>query len=324
MNADRVRVEVEGRRLTLSNLDKVLYPATGFTKGEVLDYYSRVAPVLLPHLAGRPLTRKRYPNGVDDEFFFEKNRPAYTPSWVRTARLPTPGSSMGRETIEFVLVDDLPTLVWCANLAALELHVPMWRVRDGTPAGGPGEGHGEGHGRRGEDLGDALDADLMVFDLDPGAPATIVECCRVACLLRDELADEGLRAWAKTSGQSGMQLYVPLRETPSTRTSDYAKSLAQRLQRGHPDLVVSRMTKSLRAGKVFIDWSQNNAAKTTVAAYSLRARPEPTVSTPLRWDEVESCRTAEELRFTAGAVISRIARHGDLFAPLLEHRQRLP
>lgn len=301
MNADRVRVGVEGRQLTLSNLDKVLYPEVGFTKGEVLDYYTRVASALLPHVAGRPVTLKRYPNGVDEQFFFEKNRPTHTPPWVRTARLPSPGSSMGRETIDYVIVDDLPTLVWCANLAALELHVPMWRVRD-----------------------EAEDADLMVFDLDPGKPATIVECCRVACLLRDELGSDGLRAWAKTSGQSGMQLYVPLRETASDRTSSYAKSMAQRLERVHPDLVVSRMTKALRRGKVFIDWSQNNAAKTTVAAYSLRAQPEPTVSTPLRWDEVESCRTADRMRFTADEVRARVERYGDLFAPLLEHRQNLP
>lgn len=299
----RVRVDVEGRQLTLSNLDKVLYPESGFTKGEVLDYYTRVAPALLPHVAGRPMTLKRYPDGVGGEFFFEKNRPSHAPTWVRTARLPSPGSTMGRETINYVVVDDLPTLVWCANLASIELHVPMWRVPPQA-------------GERG-------DADLLVFDLDPGAPATIVECCRVACLLRDELAAEGLQACAKTSGQTGMQLYVPLADTPARRTSEYAKGLAERLERAHPEIVVSRMTKSLRPGKVFIDWSQNNATKTTVAAYSLRARAEPTVSTPVSWDEVESCRDAEQLRFTTDAVISRVARLGDLFAPLLENRQRL-
>ena len=307
-DSQKVRVDVEGRRLTLSNLDKVLYPEVGFTKGEVLDYYTRVAAALLPHVAGRPMTLKRYPNGVSSGFFFEKNRPSHTPAWVRTAKLPSPGSTMGRETIDYVVVEDLPTLVWCANLAAIELHVPMWRVREEP-----------------EEPVESEDADLLVFDLDPGAPATIVECCRVACLLRDELAADGLRAWAKTSGQSGMQLYAPLRPTPSTQTSSYARELAQRLERAHPGLVVSRMAKKLRPGKVFIDWSQNNSAKTTVAAYSLRARPEPTVSTPVGWDEVESCTAAEQMRFTAGAVLSRVARHGDLFAPLLDDdRQHLP
>lgn len=304
--SDSQPVRVEGRTLKLSNLAKVLYPETGFTKGEVIDYYSRIAPVLLPHLAGRPLTRKRYPDGVDAEPFFEKNAPVHTPGWVRTEELPSPGSSMGRETLRYVVVDDLPTLVWCANLAALELHVPQWRV---GPRGG------------------AHDADLLVFDLDPGAPADIVACCEVASLLRQALADDGLDAWPKTSGRKGMQLYVPVRETPSARTSAYAKSLAERLERARKDLVVSRMDKSLRRGKVFIDWSQNNAAKTTIAPYSLRAAPTPTVSAPVGWDEVEGCRSPADLRFESDEVLARVDRDGDLFAPLRErsaHARSVP
>ncbi|MQA87763.1 MAG: ATP-dependent DNA ligase [Streptosporangiales bacterium] len=326
MSDAKVRVQVEGRQLTLSNLEKVLYPEVGFTKGEVLDYYTRIAAVLLPHLAGRPVTLKRYPDGVSGGFFFEKNRPSHTPAWVRTARLPSPGSTMQRETIEYVLVEDLPTLVWCANLAALELHVPMWRVdlnAGGTKAAAAHRERREGRGREAR-REDHREADLMVFDLDPGAPATIVECCRVACLLRDELSADGLRAWAKTSGQKGLQVYVPLRKTLSTQTSAYAKEVAQRLERGHAKLVVSRMAKALRPGKVLVDWSQNNAAKTTVAVYSLRAQPTPTVSAPLTWEEVESCRRSEQMRFTSDMVLRRVARHGDLLAPLLEERQRLP
>ena len=303
MSRDRVRVRVDSRELTLSNLDKVLYPATGFTKGQVLDYYTRVAPVLLPHLHGRPFTFKRYPDGVDAEFFFEKNAPRHAPSWVQRVRLPTPGSTKNRDTINFVLVDDLPTLVWVANLATLEMHVPMWRVSSS---------------------GDPQDADLMVFDLDPGPPATIIECARVALLLRSELGEDGLESWAKTSGNKGMQLYVPVAPTPSEQTSAYAKELAQRLERAHPDLVVSRMAKALRRGKVFVDWSQNNAAKTTVAVYSLRARAEPTVSTPVTWDEVAQCRRERDLRYPAEEVLGRVDTMGDLLAPLLSERQPLP
>ncbi|MBO0829212.1 MAG: non-homologous end-joining DNA ligase [Streptosporangiales bacterium] len=295
-----VLVEVEGQRMKLSNLDKVLYPESGFTKAEVIDYYTRIAPVVLPHLRDRPATRKRYPDGVDAEPFFEKNAPSHTPAWVRTEQLPTPGSTLGRDTANFVVVDDLPTLVWCANLAALELHIPQWRV---TPDGGRG------------------DADLVVFDLDPGPPATVVECCRVALWLRDALAGDGLEAWPKTSGRKGMQLYVPVRDTPAERTSAYAKRLAEKLERAHAELVVSRMAKKLRGGKVFIDWSQNNAAKTTVAPYSLRAAPEPTVSTPIAWDEVEACREVSDLRFLAGDVLARADEDGDLFEPLLASRR---
>lgn len=299
----RVRVKVADRELTLSNLDKVMYPAAGFTKGEVVDYYTRVAPVLLPHVRNRPLTVKRYPDGVGGPFFFEKNAPAHTPCWVRTVRLDSPGSTKNRETIDYVVVDDLPTLVWLANLAALELHVPQWTV---GPRGGA-------HG-----------CDLVVFDLDPGAPATIVECCRVACLLRELLDADGMSSFPKTSGRKGVQLYVPVVETPGERTSAYAKSLARRLERDHPDLVVSRMAKKLRPGRVLVDWSQNNPAKTTVAPYSLRATERPTVSTPLEWPEVEACDDPGALRFEAGEVLDRVARRGDLFAPVRGTRGRLP
>jgi len=299
----KVRVEVEGRELTLSNLDKVLYPEVGFTKGQVLDYYTRIAPVLLPHLRNRPLTLKRYPDGVDGKFFFEKNAPRHAPGWVPTVTIATPGSTKNRDSINFAVVCDLPTLLWAANLATLELHVPMWTV-------GP---RGAVHG-----------ADLLVFDLDPGAPATIVECCQVATLLRDALGADGLQAWPKTSGSKGMQLYVPLRETGAERTWAYSRELAQRLERDHPDLVVSKMTKALRPGKILVDWSQNSAAKTTVAVYSLRARPHPTVSTPISWDEVQSCSDPADLVFTSDDVLERVAEYGDLFAPLCGTRQQLP
>ncbi len=301
-----VPVTVEGRRLRLSNLDKVLYPEAGFTKGEVIDYYTRVAPVLLPHLAGRALTVKRYPNGVEGAFFFEKNAPRGTPDWVRTARLPAPGSTMGRDEIDYVVVEELATLVWLANLAALELHTPQWRV-------GP--------------RGAVKDADQLVLDLDPGPPATVVECCQVALLLRELLVADGLTPVAKTSGSKGLQVYAAVQETPAERTSAYARRLAQRLEAERGDLVVSRMTKSLRPGKVLVDWSQNNAAKTTVSLYSLRARPLPTVSAPVGWDEVaEAAERRARLVFTADEVLARVDDQGDLFAPLLAagKRARLP
>ncbi|GAA1559397.1 non-homologous end-joining DNA ligase [Dactylosporangium maewongense] len=263
---DKVRVEVEGRHLDLTNLDKVLYPQVGYTKGEIIDYYTRIAPVLLPHLAGRPLTRIRYPNGVDGISFFEKNAPAGTPDWVRTVRLPVPGSSRGRETIDFIVVEELATLVWLANLAALELHTPQWRVAaDGSP----------------------LNPDLLVIDLDPGPPATLADCYEVALLVRDRLAADGLEPAAKTSGRKGMQLTAELSgEETADEISAYVKDVAEELARLRPDLIVARMAKQLRPGKVFIDWSQNNAFKTTVAPFSLRAGALPTVSAPLTWDEV--------------------------------------
>ena len=289
----KVTVDVEGTTVVLSNLDKVLYPAVGFTKGQVLDYYTRIAPVLLPHLAERAVTRKRYPDGVDGQVFFEKNAPRGTPDWVRTETLPSPGSSKGRDTIDYVVVENLATLVWTANLASLELHTHMWRVDQDSP-------------------------DLVVFDLDPGAPAQIVECCAVALLLRPLLEADGLAPVVKTSGSKGMQLYARADAfTSAEQTSAYAKGLAQRLEGEHPDLVLHRMTKALRGGKVLVDWSQNSAAKTTISAYSLRARDRPTVSTPLTWDEVESCTAADDLVFTSDDVLARVEEHGDLFAPLL-------
>jgi len=303
VSTEPVSVRVGGHRLRVSNLDKVLYPATGFTKGEVIDYYSRIAPVLLPHLKNRPLTLKRYPHGVESEFFYAKNVPAGAPSWVRTVKLPSPGSSKGREQVEYVLADELATLAWTANLAALELHVPMWRL-DGRRKPAP--------------------PDLMVFDLDPGAPATIVECCRVAELIRQALDADGLCALPKTSGSKGLQLYVPLRpERPWKEVHQYARRLAERLEREYPALVVSNMKKALRGGKVLVDWSQNNAAKTTVAVYSLRARERPTVSTPISWRELESCRRPDDLVFLAGDVLERVKQEGDLFAPALRPERAL-
>jgi bifunctional non-homologous end joining protein LigD len=300
-----VTVDVEGHRLKLSNLDKILYPETGFTKGEVIDYYSRIAPVLLPHLAGRPLTVKRYPNGVDGTFFFEKNAPRGTPDWVRTAVLPAPGSTKNRDEISYIVVGELATLAWLANLAALELHTPQWTV-------GP--------------RGAARGADQLVLDLDPGPPASIVECCQVALLLRDLLLADGLEPLPKTSGNKGLQVYAAVAEVPAERTSDYAQKLAKRLEQERPELVVSRMTKSLRPGKVLVDWSQNNAAKTTVSVYSLRARALPTVSAPVTWDEVaDTASSHAPLSFTSSDVLARVSSEGDLFSPLLtKTRPKLP
>jgi bifunctional non-homologous end joining protein LigD len=288
----KVSVQVEGQTLTLSNLDKVLYPAAGFTKAQVIDYYERVAPVLLPHIASRPVTIKRYPEGVDGQFFFQKNAPKH-PDWVPTASIASPGSTKSRDTIDYILGGDLPTLIWAANLAALELHTPMWRYPSfGKP-------------------------DLLVFDLDPGQPATVVQCCAVALELRPLLEELGLQSVAKTSGGKGLQLYAPVKNMTSQETSDLAKELAERLEQEQPELVVSRMTKALRPGKVLIDWSQNNSAKTTVAPYSLRARERPTVSTPVTWDEVQACKRAADLVFTADDVVARVAESGDLFAGTL-------
>jgi len=293
--SQRVVVQVGERQLSLSNLDKELYP-DGFSKGEVINYYSRVAPVLLPHLAGRPVTFTRYPNGVDGEKFFEKNVPRHAPDWVRTVRLPHSGSRGTGEFIDYVLIEDLETVVWAANLAALELHVPQWTV-DGETRRAP---------------------DRLVFDLDPGPDASIVECCRVAERLRKILVADGLTPFAKTSGSKGMQLYAGIRAASATSPSAYAKALAERLAAETPDLVVAKMAKNLRTGKVFIDWSQNNPAKTTIAPYSLRGRAQPTVSTPVTWDEVRASRRPEQLAFTADDVLARIADLGDVFADLDE------
>ena len=295
MNTEvKVPVQVDGRTLTLTNLGKVLYPDSGFTKAEVLDYYQRVAPVLLPHIAGRPLTLKRYPEGVDGEAFFQKHVTEHRPDWIRTARVPSESSrGRGSGPVTYLVVDDLPALIWAANLAGLELHTPMWR------------------------LPEVREPDLLVFDLDPGAPANIVDCCRVAEDLRPLLEADGLAPLAKTSGGKGLQLYAAISGLTSEQASDQAKTYAERLEHDQPRRAVSRMTKVLRTGKVLIDWSQNNGSKTTVAPYSLRARPFPTVSTPVSWDEVQACRQPQDLFFTADKVLDRVAQHGDLFAPLL-------
>ena len=294
MAGKSVEVAVPGRPLRLSNLEKVLYPEAGFTKGHVIDYYTRAAPVLLEHLRGHALTLKRYPNGVDDKYFYEKQRPSPAPEWVKSVPIQS-GRRGDHRVIDYVLCDDLPTLVWLANLAALELHVPQWRV-------GAGDNQ-------------LAHPDRLVIDLDPGAPAGLPECAQVALLLRDRLAQDGLAALPKTSGRKGMQLMCAL---DGSRTADevagYAKVVAAELARAHPRLVTASMAKHLRPRKVFIDWSQNSAAKTTVAPYSLRGEREPTVSTPVTWDEVADGGVrpvrAEEL-------LDRVASLGDLYAPLL-------
>jgi bifunctional non-homologous end joining protein LigD len=298
--SETVLVKVENRQLRLSNLSKVLYPQEGITKGEIIEYYTRIAPVLLPHLTGRPLTTIRFPNGTSGHKFFEKNVPRGAPSWVRTVRLPVPGSTMKRDEIDYIVSDDLPTLVWLANLAALELHVPQWRV---GPRGG------------------VRGADQLVFDLDPGPPAGLNECATVALQLRAALQEDGLEPVVKTSGSKGMQLTAAIEESPPGRTSDYAKALAERLEAEMPKLVVSQMTKAVRAGKVFIDWSQNNPAKTTVAPYSLRGKDAFTASAPLHWDEVNDGHLRQ---LTGSEVLARTESDGDLYAGALSDAARAP
>ena len=296
---EEVRVDVEGRTLTISNLHKVLYPRTGTTKGEVLNYYAQVAPVLLPHLAGRCVTRIRWPHGVQDASFFEKNVPNGTPSWVHTAKVPTTGSrapSRNGDTLVFPIVDDLATLTWLVNLAALELHVHQWTVtKQGRPRG----------------------ADRLVIDLDPGEPAGLHECCQVALLVRDKLAERDLDAKPVTSGSKGLHLYADLpKRLPPDESTALAKEVAEELQGEHPRLVTATMTKARRTGKVFLDWSQNAGSKTTISPYSLRGREVPTVATPVSWAEVEAgAEDALELdQFRFEAVLERVREHGDLFA----------
>jgi bifunctional non-homologous end joining protein LigD len=300
--AKRLEVEIDGRRLSLSNLDKVLYPEAGFTKGHVIDYYTRVAPAVLAHLRGRPLTLKRYPNGVDAPFFYEKQCPSHAPDWVQTTGVDSSRAKDGK--INFCMANDLPTLVWLANLADLELHTSLALAADySTPT-------------------------VIAFDLDPGAPATVVECAEVALELRMVFEHLGMQAFPKTSGSKGMQVYVPL-NTPTSyaQTRPFSRGLAELLERRRPTLIVSEMSKAKRTGKVFVDWSQNADFKTTVCVYSLRARPTPTVSTPLTWDEVENVtvsRDPDELVFTSADVLERVAEHGDLFGPVVDLRQELP
>ncbi len=291
---------IDGRELKLSNLEKVLYPKAGFTKGDVIAYYAEIAPVLLGHLAERPLTVTRWPDGVQAKSFFQKQAPAHRPEWVRTATV-----ASERKPIDYTLADDLATLVWLANLAAIELHVPLARA-------------------------EAIERPTaLVFDLDPGAPATIVECCRVGLQLQGMFEHLGLESYAKTSGSKGLQVYVPLNSADASyeRTKPFAKAVAELLEGAEPDVVVSRMTKARRTGKVLIDWSQNDAKKTTVCAYSLRAHERPTVSTPVEWDEVRATRDSGDpasLAFEAGEVLVRVAERGDLLAPVLSLVQELP
>ncbi len=293
-------VTVADRTLKLSNLEKVLYPGAGFTKREVIDYYASIAPVLLPHLADRPLTVKRWPDGVQAKSFFQKQAPAHRPDWVQTVTVPSE-----RKPIDYLLAQDLATIVWLANLAALELHVPLARA-------------------------EAIERPTaLVFDLDPGEPATIVECCEVGLRLHAMFENLGLQSFAKTSGSKGLQLYVPLNRPGVTyaHTKQFAKAVAELLEHDEPDLVVSRMTKARRLGKVLIDWSQNDRRKTTVCAYSLRAGERPTVSAPVEWEEVRATLSSGDpasLSFEANQVLARVAERGDLFAPVSSLVQQLP
>ena len=294
-------VEVEGRQIKLSNLDKVLYPKTGFTKGQVVDYYVRIAPVLLPHLAGRPLTLKRYPQGVEGMFFYEKNCPQYRPEWMQTAKVWSEGN---KRYMYYCVVSDTPSLVWLANLADLELHTSLSVAPEmRTPT-------------------------VIAFDLDPGPPANILECCQVGLWIKEIFEEFGLQAFPKTSGSKGLQIYIPLNTAVTyDQTKPFAKSIAQLLETRYPDRVVSDMKKSLRANKVFVDWSQNDNFKTTVCVYSLRAKERPTVSTPLTWDEVENClkkKEPEALAFVSDQVLERTGKIGDLFEPVLKLKQKLP
>jgi len=295
-----VEVKVGGKTLKLSNLDKVLYPEVGFTKGQVIDYYTRIAPVLLPHLKDHPLTLKRYPNGVDDKFFYEKQSPSHRPDWVKTVPIPARG-----RTIDFTLANNLPTLVWLANLADLELHTSLSKATEITRP------------------------TTLAFDLDPGPPATIVECSQVALWLRGIFDELKLQSFPKTSGSKGMQIYVPLNNPAASYdyTKPFAKALAELLEKQHPKHVVSTQKKELRPKKVLIDWSQNDEHKTTINVYSLRAKSRPTVSTPLAWDEVEKILESgdpESAVFDSDDVLARVEKHGDLFEPVIKLKQKLP
>jgi bifunctional non-homologous end joining protein LigD len=300
-SARAVEVRVGERTLKLTNLDKVYWPEAGFTKGQMIDYYTRVAPVLLPHLRNRPLTLKRYPEGVDGEMFYEKNCPKHRPPWIETAKVWSGGNN---RDMYYCMVQDLASLVWVAQLGTIELHTSLSAYQK------------------------LERPQMLVFDLDPGPPATIVECCRVAAWLREWFDERGLKAFAKTSGSKGLQLYVPLNTAVTyDQTKTISRGLAQKLERERPQHVVHMQRKTLREGKVLIDWSQNDDAKTTVSVYSLRARTRPTVSTPVTWAEVEACFEAGDpslLVFDSAEVLERIDRHGDLFEPLLKLKQRLP
>jgi bifunctional non-homologous end joining protein LigD len=296
--AAAVEVKVGNRRLKLSNLDKVFYPAVGLTKGQVIDYYRQVAPALVPHLRNRPLTLKRYPDGVEGQFFYEKQCPSYAPDWIETVTV------KNRRAIDYCLANNMPTLIWLANLADLELHTMLSLAKDVTRP------------------------TMLVFDLDPGEPATIVECARVGVALRDVFNGLGLDAYPKTSGSKGLQIYVPLNTAVTyDDTKPFAHAIARLLEKQMPELVLSTQKRSLRGGKVLVDWSQNDEHKTTACVYSLRARERPTVSTPVSWDEVEGALEREDpdlLVFEAGDVLARVEQHGDLFNPVLKQKQKLP
>ncbi|HET6998824.1 MAG TPA: non-homologous end-joining DNA ligase [Solirubrobacterales bacterium] len=298
------QVEVDGRELKLTNLDKVLYPKTGFSKGEVVDYYAKVAEAMVPHLHGRAVTLRRFPEGVDDldAAFFEKRCPKHRPKWVKTTSV-TAGPDAGK--IDFCVCDSRPTLIWMAQLAAIELHPSLSLGRAPTRP------------------------TVLAFDLDPGAPANVIDCCRVALRLRDMFGHFGVESFPKTSGSKGMQVYVPLnsKKVNYETTKPFAKAIAQLLEKQTPDEVISKMKKVEREGKVFVDWSQNHRSKTTIAVYSLRARERPTASTPLTWDEVTHAAESEDadsLVFEAGDVLERLEKKGDLFAPVLDLEQELP
>ncbi len=301
MASKRVEVKVGERTLSLSNLDKVLYPGPGFTKAQVIDYYTRISGALLPHLRDRPLTLKRYPEGVEGEAFYEKNCPQHRPPWIKTAKVWSGGNN---RDMYYCMVQDLPSLVWVAQLGSLELHTSLSVYKK------------------------LEQPRTLVFDLDPGPPATIVECCQVATWLREWFSAHGLEAFCKTSGSKGLQLYAPLNSAVDyEQTKLISKGLAQKLEREHPDLVVHMQRKTLREGRVLIDWSQNDQYKTTVNVYSLRARTRPTVSTPVTWEEVAGCLEAGDpdlLVFDSEAAIDRFNRLGDLFAPVLNLKQKLP
>ncbi len=296
-----VEVRIGPRTLKLSNLDKIYWPEAGFTKGQMIDYYTRIAPALLPHLKDRPLTLKRYPDGIDGMMFYEKNCPKHRPPWIKTAKVWSEGN--GRDMF-YCLAQDLPTLVWISQLGSIELHTSLSRWRR------------------------LPQPSALVFDLDPGPPATIVECCQVALWLRDWFGAHGMQVFCKTSGSKGLQMYAPLNSAVDyQRTKLISKGLAQKLEREHPEHVVHMQRKTLREGKVLIDWSQNDQYKTTVNVYSLRARAHPTVSTPVSWEEVEHCLKAGDpslLVFDSERVLDRVERLGDLFLPVLMLKQKLP
>lgn len=298
---NNITTEIEGKNLKLSNLDKIYYPRTNFSKAQVIDYYAKIAPYLLPHIKDHPLTLKRYPHGSGKNFFYQKECPSHKPKWLKTASV---WSEKNRRNINFTLANDLPSLLWVINLAALELHTSLSLKSD------------------------VSQPRVLVFDLDPGLPATILECAQVALWLREIFAKYDLKSYPKTSGSKGLQVYIPINTATNYEdTKEFAHALAKLLEKQHPEAVVSKMKKSLRPGKVFIDWSQNDQHKTTVCVYSLRAKETPTVSTPVSWDEVGQAldtRKAQSLSFTSEQVLQRIEKFGDLFSPILSAKQHLP